>query len=142
MCADAAPPTKAVLKALLGDAAQHDVYDAHSRASVLRGVPPSLRDATLTLGAKRVDLPVPDGVRAFAVADLLSAPECDALVSSLEAHGFEQGNDIAAEYPPEYRNSSRLIVFDEAMAETLFRRLIRHLSDAELIGCKPMGWQV
>ncbi len=142
MCADRSvrPPTKAELKELLRDVPHDDVYDAHSRASSV-DVPASLLDHSLAPHAERVELSVP-GVRAFSVTNLLSAAECDALVASLDARGFDQGDDIRSEYPPEYRNSKRLIAFSKPMAETVFRRLVGHLTDAELMGCKPMGWQV
>ena len=54
--------------------------------------------------------------------------------------GWDRNDDIKDEYPPEYRNSQRLIVMSDDLAANLFGRLINHFQEKELLAIKPMGF--
>lgn len=94
---------------------KYDAYNATSRSVELPdGLPRYFFTRDQSIG-HRGDIEV-KGSRVFAVHDFLSKEECDFLVASLEKIGFAEHSDLAAEYPPEYRNNERLIVLSQPLA--------------------------
>lgn len=58
------------------------------------------------------------------VHDFLSAAECTALITRMEAFVFRAAN---SDYPPTYRDNDRLVCDDAALAQQLFQRLGTHV---------------
>jgi predicted 2-oxoglutarate/Fe(II)-dependent dioxygenase YbiX len=147
-------PTKHELKKFVSD----DVYDASKWVSfffsfffVVSHVflpaasrskpiewPETLTEERTGACGTRTEMPMPS-VRSFSVKNFLSKQECEALVAATDATGWDQ-NDIPAEYPEHYRNNQRLITMSPEAAKNLFLRVIFHMTDEELIGVKPMGF--
>lgn len=66
---------------------------------------------------------VRDGI--YVLPDLLSPQECDALIASTEAHGYDAAPITTArgfEMRPDIRNNTRVIIDDEGRAADLWRR--------------------
>jgi len=94
---------------------KYDAYDASSRSVELPDELPRFFFSRDQNKGQRENLAIP-GSRVFTVDDLLTKEECDFLIASLEKIGFTEHSDLAAEYPPEYRNNERLIVLAQPLA--------------------------
>lgn len=75
-------------------------------------------------GAAPASLPPPSAGFCAWVSDFLSAAECTALVTRMQATGFRAAD---SDYPPSYRDNDRLVCDDLALAQQLFQRLLPYL---------------
>ena len=70
------------------------------------------------LSSDAKNFPVPGVEDIFAVNEIFSAEECEALISAAESHGFGE-----TDYPKEYRGNLRLITFDKSLSDSVWSRL-------------------
>eukprot|EP00049_Salpingoeca_infusionum_P005511 m.93018 g.93018 ORF g.93018 m.93018 type:complete len:791 (+) comp12994_c0_seq3:163-2535(+) len=79
-------------------------------------------------------LPSPHHV--VTLTNCLSEEECVKLVQTAEEVGF---HSLASEFPPDYRNNTRLIALNETFAHDLWTRIVPHL-ETECISVRPCGF--
>jgi len=83
----------------------------------------------------RTDLSLPQG-RGFTIADFLTADEASELVQEAESRGFAS---VEWEYHKSYRDCTRVILRDEALADKLWKRLVPHFRVDDL-AVRPFGY--
>lgn len=85
------------------------------------------------LAARRVELPWAPDATCFTIEHVLSDDECEQLIALSERRGYEQalvnvGNGVQA-VMSDVRRSSRWMVDSESAADSLWRRIERHVRD-------------
>ena len=85
---------------------------------------------------KREDFQVESNV-VFTAEGILSPQECDYFIQKTEQAGYE---DLTRQFEKEYRGAETILVLDEQMADSVWKRVQQTLKDEDLLLIKPMGF--
>jgi hypothetical protein len=126
----------------MDSAEEHDVYDATSRLVNL-GWDKRLLRKEEDSGIFRHTVRAVPSLTGFFLEGLLPAETCKELMLAFESvpGGFSKTNsDVSVEYPPSYRNNSRILCKLPAFTDSVWCAVQGNLHDDEIVGMKPYGW--
>jgi hypothetical protein len=89
-----------------------------------------------------IEHPLPDEFGfCMLIHDFLSADECSTYIDLAESNGFLSAE---TDYPPSYRNNSRLVMDDGSISERLFQRLQQRAPSSinKLVDDKSTQWEI
>ncbi|KAL9642562.1 hypothetical protein ABK040_011128 [Willaertia magna] len=117
---------------------KNDVYNANSRSKEISLIP-SFSSKDHVISIKREDIN-DNKNRIFILKEFLTKEECNHLINECENIGFETSDDIKDEYPKEYRNSERMIILNNELANNLWNRLKYFIKNKDFNNMTPYGF--
>jgi hypothetical protein len=86
---------------------------------------------------KRIEFKISDQTGGFIIENLFSRLECDYYIDLLEKIDYQ---DLSQEYPKEYRNNQRRIIFSKEWSGILTKRLFPFFKKQDIKGISPIGF--